>query len=113
MGYLLSLSKSATILALDISGWALLIGGVVLVVGLWGEIKLPHWHHRLKTFERMVFLGVCVELLADGGIFLFTSHLQTILDAESAALGNAMALAQKAAAEANARSKEFDSKIAA
>src|SRR5580698_7667024 len=104
MGYFLSLSKSATITWLDTSEWLLLLFGIVLVVGIVGEIRLPDWHHRLKTFEILVLVGVLGELAADGGIFFFSSHLQTISEAEKSAqdmdianLGAKTALAQLAA----------------
>lgn len=91
VGYLLSLSRSATNKGLDVSEWGLLIAGLVLLVGIVGEYKLPTWHHLLKRFEALVLIGVLLELLFDGGIFFFTSHLQTILDAESETLRHAIA----------------------
>jgi hypothetical protein len=119
MGYFLSLSKSATITWLDTSEWLLLLFGIVLVVGIVGEIRLPDWHHRLKTFEILVLVGVLGELAADGGIFFFSSHLQTISEAEKSAqdmdianLGAKTALAQLAATIADARAKGFESQIA-
>ena len=113
MGYLLSLSKPATITGLEISEWGLLIAGLILLIGIIGEYKLPDWSHLVKRFERIVMVGVLFELLFDGGIFFFTSHLQTILDSESTKLEHATALALQAAGNANERAKGFDAKIAA
>lgn len=113
MGYFLSLSKSATITGLNASEWGLLIAGLVLLAGIIGEYKLPSWHHLLKRFEALVLIGVLFELLFDGGIFFFTSHLQMILDAESAGLSHATASARQAAAEASRTANGFEAKIAA
>jgi len=85
MGTFLSLSKSTTSISLDISEIALLVFGVLLVVGLVGEYaESEKWKRYVKTFEMFVILGVAGELFADGGIFLFSSHLQTIADQEIA-----------------------------
>jgi hypothetical protein len=87
MGTLFSLSKSSTSIALDISEIALLLFGVLLTVGLIGEYaKSERWKRHVRTFEMFVIIGVAGELLADGGIFLFSSHLQTIADQEIAEL---------------------------
>ncbi len=83
MSALLSLSRSATSSALDASEIALLIFGIVLVVGLIGEVaKSERWKKRLRIFELMVIIGVAGELVADGGIFVFSSHLEAITEAE-------------------------------
>jgi hypothetical protein len=85
MGTFLSLSKSTTSISLDISEIALLVFGVLLVVGLVGEYaESEKWKRYVKTFEMFVILGVAGELFADGGIFLFSSHLQTIAEQEIA-----------------------------
>jgi len=102
MGTLFSLSKSVTSIALDTSEIVLLLFGVLLTVGLIGEYaKSERWKRHVKTFEMLVIIGVAGELLADGGIFLFSSHLQTIADQEIADLtvtaGNARASAETAA----------------
>jgi hypothetical protein len=86
MGYFLSLSKSATSNWLKASEWMLLGFGLVLVVGIVGEIKAWMWGRWKKRFEYMVLIGVMGELLADGGIFLFSSRLQAISDREVADL---------------------------
>jgi hypothetical protein len=87
MGNFLLLSKSATSNALNISEVALLVFGLVLTAGLIGEYaKSERWKRHLKTFEMLVIIGVAGELLADGGIFLFSGHLQTISNSEIAVL---------------------------
>jgi hypothetical protein len=87
MGTFFSLSKSATSTALDISEIALLLFGVLLVVGLIGEYaKSERWKKYVRVFEMFVIIGVAGELLADGGIFLFSRHLQTIAALEIAHL---------------------------
>jgi hypothetical protein len=83
MGTFFSLSKSATSFDLEVSEVALLLFGVLLVVGLIGEYAdSDRWKKYVKVFEMLVIIGVAGELLADGGIFLFSSHLQTIADEE-------------------------------
>ncbi|PYV67737.1 MAG: hypothetical protein DMG96_38425 [Acidobacteria bacterium] len=52
-----------------------------------------------------VIIGVAGELWADGGIFLFSSHLQTIADLEIAAL-------TREAAEANDRASKNEREAA-
>jgi hypothetical protein len=100
MGTLFSLSKSATSIALDISEVALLLFGILLVAGLIGEYaKSERWKKHVRVFEMLVIVGVAGELLADGGIFLFSSHLQTIADTEIAGLNNGAAQLRKQAAE--------------
>src|SRR5665213_263036 len=82
MGYFLSLSKSATITGLESSEWALLIFGVILVVGVVGELKALWWSVWVKRFEWIVLIGIAGELIADGGLFFFSSQLQGISDLE-------------------------------
>jgi hypothetical protein len=89
MGYFLELSKSATSLALSVSELILLVSGIILVVGLIGEHKLPSWHFRYKVYELLVIIGCGGELLADGGIFLFSLRLQSISDHEVSDANNA------------------------
>jgi hypothetical protein len=87
MGTVFSLSKSATSLALGVSEIALLVFGVLLVVGLIGEYaESEGWKRHTRLFELLVIIGVAGELIADGGVFLFSSHLQTISDGEIAIL---------------------------
>jgi hypothetical protein len=101
MGTLFSLSKSTTSDGLDISEIALVIFGILLVIGLIGEYaKADRWKKHVRLFEMFVIIGVAGELFADGGIFLFSKHLQTIDEAEiaevTAKLGNAKELAEGA-----------------
>jgi hypothetical protein len=42
----------------------------------------------MKFFEMLVIIGVLGELIADGGIFLFSSNLQTIAKTEIASVSN-------------------------
>lgn len=82
MGYLISLSKTGTSDWLEISEYALLAFALVVVVGLIGEHKLPFWHARIKFFEVLVVIGCGGEVLADGGIFMFSRQLQVISEQE-------------------------------
>jgi hypothetical protein len=98
MGYFFSsLSKSETSTALDTSEWGLLIFGLILTIGALGEYKMlprlalkfvPH-----KVFEFIVAVGIAGEFIADGGVFLFSRHLQTISDGEYAALNKKLCAA--------------------
>ena len=83
MSALLLISKSATLSALNVSEIVLLVFGVLLVVGLIGEYH-EAWKKWLKMFEMLVIVGVAGELMADGGIFLFSKRLQTLADQEIA-----------------------------
>jgi hypothetical protein len=100
-----SLSKSATSTWLTVSEWGLLMFGFVLVVGLVGESKRfqkRSWFKaRHNLFETLVIVRVAGELLADGGIFMFSGHLQTITDSEIASLQTTNATLVKVAGEAN------------
>lgn len=74
-----TLPGPTTSLLLHISEIFLLISGLVLLVGLVGEYaKSPRWVKHVKVFEILVVLGVAGELIADGGMIVFTEHLQTI-----------------------------------
>jgi hypothetical protein len=113
MGTLLSLSKSATSFWLEVSEIALLIFGIVLVIGLVGEVaKSAPWKRRLRLFELMVIVGVAGELIADGGIFLFSRHLQTISETEFAGLNKQAADAYKEAESARKEADSFERDIA-
>lgn len=95
-----SLSKSATSLALQLSEITLLLFGAVLVIGLVGEYaKSEKWKKRAKLFQAFVIIGVAGELFADGGVFLFSAHLQTIADAEVASLNKEAGNARRDAAD--------------
>jgi hypothetical protein len=87
MGYLVSLSKPATVHWLDASEWGLLVFGLAVFVGIWGEIKLEHGSRNFKVAEYIVLFGILGELIADGGVFFFSTQLQIISDSENAALG--------------------------
>jgi hypothetical protein len=101
-----SISRHATSLALNTSEVALLFFGALLVVGLVGEYsKSERWKRYVKMFELLVILGVAGELVADGAIFLFSAHLQSLSDLEVARLNNA-------AESANATARKFESQIA-
>jgi hypothetical protein len=118
MGTLFSLSKSATSIALDTSEIVLLLFGILLTVGLIGEYaKSERWKRRVKTFEMLVIIGVAGELMADGGIFLFSSHLQTIADHEIAELtvtaGRVKDSAESAAKAAARANESADEAVAA
>jgi hypothetical protein len=111
MGTFVSLSKSATTSALDWSELALLVFGIILVAGLVGEYRTLEPHsQRMKFFEMLVIIGVAGELLGDGGIFLFSTHLQTISEIEVARLGKDAGEARKAAGEAQERAAKAELK---
>lgn len=103
MGALISLSKSATEHWLSGSEAALLGFGLLLVIGVVGEMRLPFWSTRQKWFEVLVIIGIAGELLGDGGVFFFSAHLQTLSDVE---LGQAVADAGGAIARAGVAIKE-------
>jgi hypothetical protein len=107
VGALTSLSKSATSTWLGVSESLLLLFGVLLVVGLVGEYResLKHW---VKVFEMFVIIGVAGELLADGGIFALSRHLETIANGEIATLTRESAIANQRAAEANDRAAQAE-----
>jgi hypothetical protein len=101
MGYLLSLSKPATANWLDGSEVALLIGGLVLLIGLLGEHFASAGGIWSKRFAVLVTIGCGIEFLADGGVFLFSTHLQSISDAEVVTAENDAKHAQDSAKDAN------------
>ena len=89
MGYFFSLSKSGVSTGLDISEWILLIFGLVLVIGIFGEYKkvprcMATWPKAV--FEILVMIGVAGELCGDGGVFLFSRQLQILEGADIQAL---------------------------
>ena len=108
MGYFLSLSKSDATSWLSASEWTLLISGIVLAMGIIGEIRAWMWGSWKKRFEYMVLLGVMGELIADGGVFFFSSQLQTVTDAEVARLNVEAGEARKVAGNADERSKALE-----
>jgi hypothetical protein len=109
----LSLSKSATAWALDTSEIFLLIFGLILAIGVIGEYsRSPKWKARLRAFELMVMFGIAGELIADGGVFLFSRQLQTISDIEEARLRRETGDANEKAGEANERAAANEKKAA-
>jgi hypothetical protein len=107
------LSKSETSTLLGISEIALLGFGVVLVIGLVGEVaKSDKWKKRVRLFEMLVIIGVAGELIADGGVFLFSRHLQTISEAEYSGLNKQAADAYKQAEVARKEADSFELDIA-
>jgi hypothetical protein len=109
MGTFLLLSKSSATFWLHISEAVLFVFGILLVVGLIGEKKVPWWHSRFRTFELLVIIGVAGELLGDGGVFVFSGDLQTIADAELAQITTDVGstrTAAKDAADAAGRAKD-------
>ena len=87
MGYFW-LSKSATTTALDVSEILLLVFGLILTIGALGEYrKFPRLLKASHaTFELLVVIGIAGELFADGGVFVFSRHIQSIDDAEVSSL---------------------------
>lgn len=112
MGYLFSLSKAGSEVSLAWSEIALLVFGALLVAGLIGEYRTADKSKWYKRFEMFVILGVLGELLADGGIFLFTSHLEALNAIEVAALNKEAGEARKTASEIASQYKDVDLAIA-
>jgi hypothetical protein len=80
-----SLSEPATSTWLDISEWFLLICGLLLLIGIFGEYdKLPKrlFPFSEATFAMLVMLAIAGELVGDGGVFIFSSHLQKLEGAD-------------------------------
>jgi hypothetical protein len=97
-----AMAKSAAAAGLHWSEISLMIGGFIVVVGLIGEY-VERWKHYLKVFEVMVILGVAIELIADGGIYVFSERVQEIADLQVATLERESSNAKKMAAEAMER----------
>jgi hypothetical protein len=114
MGHFFSFSKSATNTALDASEWALLLFGLILTIGVLGEYKkfptLLRASHA--TFELLVVIAIAGELFADGGVFLFSRHLQTISDGEFAAFNKEAGDARDRAAKAELQTAEIRREMA-
>ena len=102
------MSESLTTFLLHFSEGSLLASGILLVIGIFGEYRLPFWHHRLHIFEALVLVGCAGELIADGGVFLFSEHLQTVQQLRVKSLGKladeADGKAQKAIGDAKSAS---------
>lgn len=89
MGILsVSLSKAETLTLLNISEYALLLFALVVVIGVTGEHKTPWWKVRYDLFAILVAIGCAGELVADGGVFVFSRHLQVIEGTEVANLNH-------------------------
>jgi hypothetical protein len=85
--FLFSLSKSRTETALHIFEGLLLLSGLVLLIGIWGEYrKGEKWKKWLAVFQIMVLAGIGVELIADAGVFVFSENLQKLEGADIQAL---------------------------
>ena len=109
MGYSFSwfsLSKSATETALNVSEILILVSGLLLAFGAIGEYleehnRLPRWIEWPKiVFIAFVVASLIGEFLGDGGVFVFSSHLQTISDGEFAVLNKEAGDARKEAGNA-------------
>jgi len=114
MGYLLSsLSKTQVHVGLGISEFLLLISALVVVIGLVGEYRTPSWKIKYDLFTLLVAIGCAGELIADGGVFLFSHELEIISDAEVkdavTKAGDAKTSADGAAKDAS-RAKDFADK---
>jgi hypothetical protein len=99
MGYLLSLSKSATVIGLNLSEWSLLICGVALAIGIAGEIRSGIWRLSKHVCEYLVLWAVLGELISDGGVFFFSSQLERISNIEIAEVSKHAADARERAAK--------------
>jgi hypothetical protein len=79
-------------MALDISEIVLLVSGALLFFGALGEYledhnRLPQWMRWPKLiFEIIVAVSLAGELIADGGVFVFSHHLQKLEGADIEAL---------------------------
>jgi hypothetical protein len=94
--FLDSLSKSTVETDLHISEVVLLISGLVLFLGIWGEYrKGEKWQKYLAAFQIMVLAGIGVELIADGGVFLFSESLQRLEGSDIQALDKKAEEAQR------------------
>lgn len=109
-----SISKPLALTSLSISEWALLLFGVLLVLGLIGEFLADHEPKKFskirklkRVFEILVIAGVAGEILADGGIFTFSGRLQSLSDLEVAASNERAKTADENANEAALRVAEI------
>jgi len=104
--FLDSWSKSTLETALHISEGLLLLAGLVLLIGIWGEYrKGERWKKWLTIFQIMVIAGIGAELFADAGVFLFSESLQRLEGADIQALDNKAREAGDRAADAIGKSK--------
>jgi hypothetical protein len=99
--FLDSLTKSTVGACLHASEILLLVSGLVLLIGIWGEYrKGEKWKKYLPAFQVMVLAGIGVELFADAGVFLFSESLQRLEGADIQALDKKARSANDKAAEA-------------
>jgi hypothetical protein len=99
--FLDSFSKSTVEACLHASEVLLLVSGLVLLIGIWGEYrKGEKWKRYLAAFQVMVLAGIGFELLADAGVFLFSESLQRLEGADIQALGEKARVASNKATEA-------------
>jgi len=104
--FLDSWPKSTLETALHISEGLLLLAGLVLLIGIWGEYrKGEQWKKWLAVFQIMVLAGIGAELFADAGVFLFSESLQRLEGADIQALDNKAREAGDRAADAIGKSK--------
>jgi hypothetical protein len=108
-----SLSKAQTVYFLHFFEWMLLIAALIVVVGLVGEHKIPWWRPLYDWFTILVAIGCMGEMLADGGVFFLSRHLQAIADAELGEItvkaGTAQTSANRAGEDATRARGEADS----
>ena len=105
MGYCISLlSKTQVHAGLGVCEALLLVSALIVVIGLWGEYRTPSWNIKYDLFTLLVAIGCAGELIADGGVFLFSHRLEIISDAEVrdavTKAGNAKTSADSAAQDA-------------
>lgn len=103
MGAVASLSREATLCALDVAQIAVFLFGLFFLVGWIAEetAKEDPWKKYRTLFVVMAISGVAGEWIADIAVFALSEHLQTISDKEVAKLQfDAQRLATE---EANAR----------
>jgi len=107
------MSKELAATALDCSEWALLISGLILVIGIFGEYeKLPgRFLGRKALYEILVMIGVAGELLGDAGVFILSRDLQSANDREIALLYGQSAVLNDRVTSANLEAKRFESQI--
>jgi hypothetical protein len=125
MGAVASLSRGATLCALDIAQLGVFIFGFFFLVGwIAEETTKERWKRYRMLFVIMAIGGVAGEWIADIAVFALSEHLQTISDKEVAKLkldtqhlateqaeaSERVANAQRDAAEANARAAEANQK---
>ena len=112
MGIFASLSRNSALLGLHFSEGGLLIAGIILAIGIIGEMRTPTgfpilWS-RLRAFELLVLIGVMGELISDGGVFIFSERLQEISDSELQSAIKEAGEGRRIAGKANERAARSD-----